>query len=136
MPGILTNLREAGSVLQGSCNAGATQSTRQGMLGGRFLMWYNPGGIANLLSIPLLLKEGYVIRFQSDAGGWVVITPGPNPIVIPFTTDTDGVTAGMPYIDIRQRIDGIAMIQTVEHNMEGYTSREVREAYTAREAQA
>ena len=136
VPGILTGLREAGSVLQGSCNAGATQSTRQGMLGGRFLMWFNPGGIANLLSIPLLQQEGYVIRFQSDAGGWVVTTPGPNPITIPFTTDTVGVTAGMPYIDIRQRIEGIAMIQTVEHNMEGYTSREVREAYTAREAQA
>ena len=52
--------------LQGNCNAGVKVCTQVGDLG-MFKMWLNEGGIANLLSIPQLGKDGF--RVTSDTNG-------------------------------------------------------------------
>ena len=50
----LKNIRDAGRIIRGNCNAGVKLSTKVGDLG-VFKMWINEGGIANLLSIPQTL---------------------------------------------------------------------------------
>ena len=47
----LKNVRDAGRILRGNCNAGVRESLQVGDLG-IFKMWLYEGGIANLLSIP------------------------------------------------------------------------------------
>ena len=65
--------------------------------------------MANLLSVPILEKDGYTITTHTQ-GGWVVISPKGTKIT--FKRDT-GVTCGMPYIDLREHHEGISMIETV-----------------------
>ena len=56
--------------IRGNFNVGVTLSTKVGSLG-VFKMWINEGGIANLLSIPQLEKDGF--RVTSDTHGeWIV----------------------------------------------------------------
>ena len=96
-------------------------------------MWYNPVGIANILSLPLLEKSGYKMQYQTD-GEWEVYVPGADrPIT--FKRDT-GICDGMPYIGLRDSKEGVNFIQTVRDNYEGFTKRDVLDAKLARRAQA
>ena len=76
--------------------------------------------------------------------GWMVHRPNGTTLV--FQKDT-GLCGGMPFIDLtadpssytletKQITDGVAMIETVQKNMEGFTKEEIRKATEAREAQA
>ena len=66
----LKNVRDAGRILRGNCNAGVRESSHVGDLG-IFKMWLNEGGIANLLSIQQLEKDGF--RVTTDTHGeWSV----------------------------------------------------------------
>ena len=62
----LKNIRDVGRTIRGNCNAGVKLSPKVGDLG-VFKMWINEGGIANLLSIPQLEKDGF--RVTSDTHG-------------------------------------------------------------------
>ena len=69
----LKNIRDAGRILRGNCNAGVKVCSQVGDLG-IFKMWLNEGGIANLLSIPQLEKNGF--RVTTDTHGeWVIHSP-------------------------------------------------------------
>ena len=107
-----------------------------------FEMWVNESGIANLLSIPQLEKDGF--RVTSDTHRkWVVYTPQGEKIE--FKHDT-GLCKNMPYIDVRQFSKGFAnanikahlekRIQTVRKNMKGFSYKEVKQAELARIAQS
>ena len=41
----------------------------------------------------------------------------------------------MPYIDVREAHEGLAMLATVRKNYEGYTERQVKKAILARRLQ-
>ena len=87
------NIRVGGRTIHGNCNAGVKLSTKVGDLG-VFKMWINKGGIANLLSIPQLEKDGF--RITSDTHGeWIVYLPGGDNLV--FKRDA-GNLKGMPYV--------------------------------------
>ena len=62
----LKNVRVAERTLRGNCNAEVKLCTHVGDLG-IFKMWLNEGGIANLLSIPQLEKDGFQV--MSDTLG-------------------------------------------------------------------
>ena len=66
---------------------------------GPFEMWINTDGIANLLSLPQLERDGFTIDYNTKKD-WVLTTPEGQEIV--FKRDT-GVAEGMPYIDIREQ---------------------------------
>ena len=69
----LRNVRNAGKTIRGHCNAGVKLCTKVGDLG-VFKMWINEGGVANLLLIPQLEKDGF--RMTSDTHGeWIVYSP-------------------------------------------------------------
>ena len=60
-------------------------------------MWLNENGIANLIYIPKLEADGYVVK-TNNKGEWQVVTPEGE--TIPFQRD-NGMCVGMPYIDLR-----------------------------------
>ena len=108
---MLDGVGKSGTTLVGNCNAGVTSSTQKGYYG-KFQMWINKNGMANLLYIPCLEQEGYHIKYYSYEE-WVVKTP--QGVIIPFKRDT-GVTRGMPYIGMREWKEGFGMIETVRKN--------------------
>ena len=95
-------------------------------------MWLNSRRIANLLPIPQLEEEGYKIDYNTDRQ-WVVIAP--NGKCITFKRDT-GLCNRMTYIDLRQKHERIAMLETVRANFKGYTKKQVEKAILARRMQS
>ena len=114
-----------------NCNAGVTSTNEKGTYG-LWEFWLNSQGIANLLSIPQLERDGYEINYNTKRD-WVVTTPSGELIV--FKRDT-GVCTGMPYIDMHEHHEGFAMIETVRKNFEGFTGKQVKYAILARDEQA
>ena len=90
------NISEGTGVMNGNCNAGTTIMTKRGYYG-RLRVRLNENGIANLISIPKLEADGYVVKTDTK-GEWQVFTPEGG--TIPFQRDK-GMCVGMPYIDLR-----------------------------------
>ena len=94
------------------------------------------GGIANLVSIPQLERDGYTVTYTTNKS-WVVYTPEGRPIT--FGRDKGGPTDRFASIDLEelaaQSTQGAAFVTTVRQQMEGFTKREVQDARLAREAQ-
>ena len=121
-------------------------STKIGDLG-VFKMWINEGGIANILSIPQLEKDGF--RATSDTHGeWIVYSPGGEKL---FFKRDNGNLKGMPYVDLNDVTTAFASemfananiealqerkIKTIRKNMEGFSRKEVKGAHLARIAQS
>ena len=77
--------------MNGNFNAGTSKITKGGHFG-KLRVWLNENGIANLISIPMLEANGYVVRTDTE-GEWQVLAPEGK--IIPFKRDT-GMCAGMP----------------------------------------
>ena len=160
----LEDVQEVGVTLRGKCNAGTIFSNEKGVLLDMFSMWLVRNGIANLLSVPCLEREGCQITYDTKTA-WIVSCP--NGLKLKFKKDT-GVCEGFPYVDLENlqehvlsdrrsgsckkyvsnlhgkinkikeapKQKALIFIQTVRKNMEGFTKREVKEAHLARKAQA
>ena len=91
---LLNNVHEDITVLQGNYNAGVSTSKEKGYY---YLMNFllNEQGIANLLSIPQLEKDGYLIDYNTKRD-WAVTTPEGKTLL--FKKDV-GMCKGMPYLD-------------------------------------
>ena len=119
--------------LKGDCNAGTTGSREKGWLASIFHMWLVRNGIVNVLSVGQLEKDGFKISYETG-GDWVVRTP--NGKSLKFKRDT-GMCYGFPYLDLREThdLEGLACVQTMRENMEGFTKRELKRAILARQKQ-
>ena len=73
MTSLLQDAKEVGTTLHGNCNAGVTATKTKGYWG-KFHMWVNEQGMANLLSIPCLEADGYNILYDTKKE-WIVTTP-------------------------------------------------------------
>ena len=87
-------------------------------------MWLNKNGIANLLCIPQLEQDGFVIYYNTKHN-WTVTTPQGKEIM--FRKDTS-LCEFMSYIDMRKHQKGVAMLETVQKNFEGYTKKQAENA--------
>ena len=128
-----------------NCNAGSVYTKLMGNYG-RMKVWYIPDGIANIISMHELEKL-YRITYDSSEGYYIVHTAQGQ---VHFHKDKQG----LPYIDLEQlgcmaaimlmqnasqqltEPEGVALVQTVRENYEGYTKREVLRAKEAHCAQA
>ena len=104
------------TAMNGSCNYGTVTNNTRGWYG-KFKVWLNEKGIANLLSISMLEYSGYIV-YTHTKGDWVITTTKGKKIV--FKNDT-GVCKGMPYIDLCEHKEGISMIETVCKKFAGAT---------------
>jgi len=64
-PCLLTNIRDAKNVLTLHCNAGKAIVTQKGDLKGYRIVWYYPGGIANILSLHKI-QDKYRVMYDSS----------------------------------------------------------------------
>ena len=126
----LKSIKEGGGTMTGNCNAGTTHIRKKGYFGD-LQVWLNEQGVANLISISMLKKDGYSVS-KTTTGEWKVVTPGGD--TIPFKRDK-GLTVGMPYIDLREHQEGLAFIETIRKNMAGFTPQEIEKAKLSRETQ-
>ena len=92
-----------------------------------FLVLVKKKGIENLLSIPMLEEAGYIVSTHTKSD-WVVTTPKGTKIV--FKRDR-GICNLMPYIDLRENMEGFAMIETIRKQFSGATNREIERDYLA-----
>jgi hypothetical protein len=67
-PKLLKNIRPAKTIMNIRCNAGMTTATEQGDLEGYGTVWYNPKGIANILSLSRV-QEKHRVTYDSAAWG-------------------------------------------------------------------
>ena len=79
----------------------------------------------------MLEEAGYIVSTHTKSD-WVVTTPKGKNIV--FKRDT-GICNQMPYIDLRENMEGFAMIETIRKQFAGATNREIERAYLARTVQ-
>ena len=126
----LKNIQEVELHLKGHCNIGVTTCKEQGYYG-VFKMWVNCNGIANLLSIPQLEEDDYVIDYNTKRD-WLVTTPQGD--VIRFKRDT-GLCNRMLYTNLCESRAGVIMLETVRKKSKGFTKKQVKKAILAREIQ-
>jgi hypothetical protein len=87
-------------------------------------------GIANLLSLPQLEADGFMVSYHTG-GNWILTTPHGDEIT--FHREENGMCRGFPYIDMQSKA-AVAMIQTIHQHYEGFTKHEVQDAIAARKA--
>ena len=99
-------------------------------------VWLDKHRIANLTSIPMLEADGCEVSTETK-GDLVVQTPAGENIV--FKRDT-GICRGVPHIDLRERMDGFALIETIEGNIDKFlenrgSDEEIKRAMLSRTIQ-
>jgi len=128
---MLENVRQVHQYLIGRTNAGTTKTNHMGDftdMGDDIPFWYDQGGMANVLSLPWLEKEGYHVKYDSDDPYYLVSKNG---MSWKFYKNENG----MPSAKFSKK-DGMQFIQTIRDNCEGYTKKEVEKAQLARKASA
>ena len=65
---LLSNIREHTNSMDIHCNAGISSTKLIGELRGYGTVWYNPTGIANILSLAKAKERGYRITFDTEEG--------------------------------------------------------------------
>ena len=62
---MVDNVHQVSTLLQGNCNAGVSTSDEKGFFG-LWDFWINEQGIAKLLYIPQIEKDGNVIHYKQQ----------------------------------------------------------------------
>ena len=65
---LLDNIRDGDGFMAIHCNAGITSTNLVGDLPGYGEVWYNPNGIANILSLSRVKARGFRVTFDSNTG--------------------------------------------------------------------
>jgi Reverse transcriptase (RNA-dependent DNA polymerase) len=127
-PELLENIREGLGSMTIHCNAGATKTTLVGDLAGYGTVWYNPSGIANILSVSRVIDRGCQVTFDSQDGkGFLLTRPDGNEVVFRQSEQ------GLFYVDVAT--EGSLFVNTVAANKSRYTRRELARADLARRLQ-
>jgi hypothetical protein len=101
----LRNIREIPYHLDLNCNAGTRRTNTVGDLPGYGTVWYDPGGISNILSMSRASKK-HRVSFDSEQGNTFLVTK-------PDGTNFEFIQsdAGFYYIDNSNQ--GVALVTTV-----------------------
>jgi hypothetical protein len=105
------------------------QTKQKGDLEGYGTVWYNPNGIANILSLSNVQKENQVTYNSDKDGKFIVHTNDGTQPVFEQTED------GLFYLDTNKKCNGTVMLVTVESNKDGFTQRQFDNAKQARKIQ-
>ena len=83
----------------------------------------------DLLSIPQLEKDGYVIDYNTNRD-WIVTTPEGKTLM--FQKDVS-MCKGIPYLDVHGNHNAFVMIQTVRDKFGVLTDKQVEKAVESRD---
>jgi hypothetical protein len=110
------------------CNAGVTSTNLVGGLPGYGEVWYNPNGIANILSLSRVKERGFHVTFNSANGNeFHVHKPSRNKRVFQQSS------RGLYYMDTQAT--GISLVNMVEDNKSNFTNRDYSRTLLARNIQ-
>jgi len=70
----MSNVQRVSTTLRGRCNGGVSYSDEKGDVLDLFNMWLVKMGIANLLSLPSLEREGFIVSYNTMTS-WMVQFP-------------------------------------------------------------
>jgi Reverse transcriptase (RNA-dependent DNA polymerase)/Zinc knuckle len=125
---LLVDIHEGLGSMTIYCNAGSTKTTLVGELPGYGTVWYNPNGIANILSVSRVIDRGYKVTFDSqDRNEFVLEGPSGNKVIFQQSEQ------GLYYTDMAT--EGSIFVNTVAANKSRYTRRELARADLARRLQ-
>ena len=125
---LLTNVRENDKVMNIQCNAGVTRTNMVGELNRYGTTWYNPKGIANLLSLSQVEKK-HRVTYDSAASKAFVVHKSDG-----SERQFEQAKSGLFYMDAEQN-SGTVLVNTVEENKSKYTKRDYQRALAARRLQ-
>ena len=129
---LLSNIREHSTSMDIHCNAGVTSTRLIGELRGYGTVWYNPTGIANILSLAKARGRGYRVTFDTAKGNAFHLHKNDGTIRV-FKQSQKGLY----YFDTKVgRSDGVNLINTVVDNGAKYSQRDYLKAEMARKLQA
>jgi hypothetical protein len=107
-------------------NGGSNVTLEMGMLPGYGLVWYDPVGIANIVSLSKL-KEKYHVLFNSDSNIFVVTKP--DGTMFEFKQSESGL---LYYYDLASnKHKGVVMVDTVASKKSRYTNEDYSQAVLA-----
>lgn len=125
---LLENIREGLGSMTIHCNAGSTRTTMIGDLPGYGTVWYNPDGVANILSVSRVIDRGYQVRYDSQVENrFLVVTPDGDEVAFKQSEQ------GLFYFDLVA--GGSIFVNTVAGNQSRYTKRQIARADLARSLQ-
>ena len=125
---LLSNIRRSKTTMKVRCNAGTMTTNMIGDLVGYGTVWYDPKGIANILSLARV-QEKHRVTYDSGAEGHFIIHKDDGSVRV-FTKSVSGLF----YIDTAQLV-GTSMLTTVADNKSVFTNREFEAAKLARKVQ-
>ena len=127
---LLSNIREHSNSMDIHCNAGVTSTRLIGELQGYGTVWFNPKGIANILSLAKARERGHRVTFDSAEG---------NAFHLHKTDGTVRIfkqsSKGLYYLDTKEATKEVNLINTVADNGTKYSRRDYSKAELARKIQ-
>jgi hypothetical protein len=136
---LLTDIRQGDGYMDIHCNAGVTSTNLVGYLFGYGEVWYNPNGIANILSLSRVRERGYRVTFDSEKGNEFHVHKQDGTKRI-FQQSKRGLyyldtqAAGVALINTAEDPE-VALINTVEDNKSNFTNNDYSRALVARTTQ-
>ena len=131
-PEYLTDIREAEVPIMVSTNGGPMVCDQEGDLAGFGKVYFNPEGIANILSLAVVESQGWRVQYDSFNGGCFVVTNQQTGKVTKFNQMASGLYAHDVTHDPSGE-QGFAFVETVKENRKLFTTREFLKAKQARE---
>lgn len=122
---LLKNIREAENLIHVSTNAGVLSYTQEGMLPGYGWVYYNPDGIANIISMSVAESKGYHITYNTHEGGCFKV-------INPFTAKVTAFKKRNRLFIHDVRNKGTCLVNTVEENKLAFTTTQYRKALETR----
>jgi hypothetical protein len=108
-------------------NGGSNVTSEMGMLPGYGLVWYDPVGIANIVSLSRV-REKYHVSFNSDNNIFVVTKP--DGTIFEFKQSE----SGLYYYNLASnKRKGVVMVDTVASKKSRYTNEDYSRAVLARQ---
>jgi Reverse transcriptase (RNA-dependent DNA polymerase)/Zinc knuckle len=146
---LLSNIRDSGREMKIRCNAGTTTTRLVGDLSGYGTVWYNPQGVANILSMSKVAdkyrvtydskdspsfsihkEDGSIRTFQRDVSGlyYIDALESVKNMVLLQNGDTTSSTTKLR--------EGVLLINTVREVASTFSKREYEQAKLARRLQS
>jgi hypothetical protein len=127
---LLTNIRTTNRVMNILCNAGVTKTNMIGDLPGYDgEVWFNPKGIANILSLSDVEKHHRVTYDSAAEKSFIVHNE------IGYERRFKQSQKGLFYLDVATNKSGTVLVNTVADNKIKYNNREYKQAMVARKTQ-
>ena len=127
--GYLCNIRTSENPILVHTNGGQMMCTLEGFLPGFGWVYFNPTGIANILSLAVLESRGRRITYDSWAGGTFHVHNPDSGKIVNFHKPPSGL-----YVhDVKTRSHAIAFVDTIEENKKVFTARKFLQTKTTRE---